>query len=108
MGRRSDLDLKEQGHVRTALHYLRRRLGTWQAVGDALNCAVETAKKAAIGHDSVSARMAFRVARLLDASIDELLAGRFLAGACSRCGHAPDFADEPTFVEDRPGLQLVK
>ena len=109
----SDLTLTEQKHVRTTLRVLRRQLGTWAAVGDALRCAAETAKKAASGHDGVSAGMAIRVARLAGVTVDDLLEGRCMPDACPKCGHVPDFADEPTFVEDAPprlgcGLTLVK
>lgn len=33
----SDLDEKEQKHVRTALRFLRQRAGTWVAVAKALH-----------------------------------------------------------------------
>ena len=58
--------------------------------------------------------MAVRVARLLNMSLEDLLAGRCLPGACPRCGYLPDFADESTVVEDAPrstnggGLRVVK
>lgn len=107
-----DLDEKEQGHVRTALRYLRRRAGGWRPVGKTLGFQVDTLEKVANSRRAVTASMAVRVARLLGASVDDLLGGRFLAGACPHCGHAPDFADEPTIVEDTPrpdgGLKLVK
>lgn len=108
----SDLTLTEQKHVRTALRYLRHRVGTWAPLAKALHCATETAKKAASGHDNVSARLAFKVARVAGVSMDDLLEGRYLPGACPKCGHMPDFADEATIIEDAPrtpaGLSLVK
>lgn len=61
---------------------------------------------------------ALRVAYFLEMAPADLLNGRFAPGACPRCGHIPDFADEPTKVEDTPperpapvprgGLRLVK
>lgn len=61
-----------------------------------------------------SASMAVRVARLLNMTVEDLLDGRCLSGACPRCGYVPDFADESTAAEDAPrratdsGLSLVK
>lgn len=110
----SDLNLTEQKHVRTALRHLRRRIGAWMPVADALHASYATIDKVVNGRRAVTASMALRVARLLDASVDDLLAGRFLPGACPHCGHVPDFADEPTAIEDVPrpapggGLKLVK
>lgn len=110
----SDLDAKEQNHVRTALRYLRRRVGGWIPVADALGYKYDSVEKVARGGRAVTAGMAIRVARILGRSVDDLLARRFLARACSRCGHTPDFADEPTTVEGAPlptpggGLRLVR
>ena len=108
----SDLDLKEQNHVRTALRHLRRRVGTRASVAEARHCSPKTLINVLGGTNAVSASMALRVARLLDAPMDDLLAGRFLPGACPKCGHVPDFADENTAVEAAPrptaGLALVK
>jgi hypothetical protein len=65
------------------------------------------------GRRGVTPKLAFGVARLIEGSIDDLLAGRLLPKACPHCGrHADeDFADEETVFEDRPReavLQLVK
>jgi hypothetical protein len=64
------------------------------------------------GDADVTATLAFRTARLAEASIDDLLAGRYLQGACPHCGRLPDFTDEDTAAEVRPGqdggLKLVK
>lgn len=110
----SDLDEKEQKHVRVALRHLHRRTGTWAATAEALRCAQETLKAVMRDRYPVSASLAFRVARLADVPIDDLLAGRFLPpGACPHCGHVPDFSDEPTQVQGVPrpadgnGLKLV-
>ena len=107
------LDEKEQNRVRTALRFLRRRAGGWRVVAKALGCKYDTVEKIARGGRGVTPSMAIRVARVLGGSIDDLLAGTFLPGACPRCGYMPDFADEPTTVEDAPraapdGLKLVR
>lgn len=111
----SDLDEKEQNHVRSALRYLRRRLGAWAVVSEALHVGQKSIEMVAGARRSVTASLAFRVARLAEVSVDDLLAGRFLpAGACPKCGHVPDFADENTAVESAPrpglasGIKLVK
>ena len=111
----SDLTLTEKKHVRTALRYLRRKLGAWVPVAEALHLAPRTVKNLSQGGNNITASTAFRVARLLDCGVDDLIAGRFLPGACPRCGYAPDFAeDEETVVESRPrpepggGLKVVK
>lgn len=110
----SDLDLKEQKNVRTALRYLRLRAGTWAAVSQAVGLSPQGLEKTVGGRRSVSASVALRVARLAGVPFDDLIAGHFLPGACPRCGYMPDFADgETTKVEDAPrvasaGLSLVK
>lgn len=109
----SDLDQKEQNHVRAALRHLRYRLGTWQAVAKALNVSQRGLDYAISGRErEITASTAFRVARLLGVMVDDLLVGKFLPpGACPNCGHviASDFKDESTIVEDaaRSGLRLI-
>lgn len=101
----SDLDQKEQTHVRAALRFLNRQLGTWAAVAESIRSTPGTLKKVMGGRDSISASMALRVARLLGVMMDDLLVGRFLPpGACQNCGHVPaaDFKDESTVVEAKP------
>ncbi len=109
------LTLTEQKHVRTALHNLRRRIGVragWFPIARALGIGYDTVKKCAFGERPVLPHLAFALARLLGVSIDDLIEGRILPGACPKCGHVPDFADEDTIVEDRPrplpGLKIVK
>lgn len=96
----TDIDEKEQNHVRTALLHLRRRVYGWAPLGKALGFKPDTLEKVANGRGrGVSASMAVRVAKLLGVPIDDLLAGRYLPGACPKCGHMPDFGDEETVVE---------
>lgn len=115
----ADLDLTEQSNVRATLTFLRAQMGGFVAVAKALRFDYRTVVRSATGRREVSASMALRVARLLDASVDDMLAGRYRPGACPKCGHMPsylpqsDFADESTVVEaQRPamsgGLKVVK
>ncbi|MFO0656348.1 MAG: helix-turn-helix transcriptional regulator [Polyangia bacterium] len=98
----TDLTLTEQKHVRTGLRYLRRRLGTWKAVAESIHFSHVMVVRVVGEQYPVSASMAFRVARAIGASVDELLEGHFLPGVCPRCGYSPDFADESTNVESAP------
>lgn len=98
----SDLTSQEQTHVRTVLRYLRRRLGSLGALADALRFSSHTVKSAAAGSKAITASMALRVARVANLSVDDLLSGHALPGACPRCGYVADFADEPTIVETAP------
>jgi hypothetical protein len=113
----SDLDQKEQNHVRAALRFLHRRIGTWTATAEALHFSPKMIEFVVSGRRSVSASLALRVARLAGVMVDDLLGGRFLPpGACPHCGYVPEpgFTDEPTIVENTPraaagaGLTLVK
>jgi transcriptional regulator with XRE-family HTH domain len=94
---------KEQRHVRTALRFLRYRVGGWQPLADALGTKADTIGKVLRGGRAVTANLAYRVARLTDVSIDDLLAGALLSPrTCPHCGQPPDdFADEETVVTDR-------
>jgi len=104
---------REQRHVRTAIRFLRFRVGGWQPLADALGVKADSLGKVLRGARDVTARLAYGVARLTDVSIDGLLAGALLSPrTCPHCGRPPDdFADEETVVEDKPRepvLQLVK
>jgi hypothetical protein len=106
----SDLDKKEQDHVRAAMHYLRIQMGGLMAVAKALRADYGALQKVACGRNAVSASIALRVARLIDVPFDDLLLGRYLPGSCPKCGHRPqympvytsDFKDESTVVEVAP------
>lgn len=108
-----NFDEKEQNNVRTALRHLRRRVGAWTSLAPALHFAPDTLEKVVNGRRSVTLNMALRVAWFVGVPLDDLIAGRYLPGACPKCGHVPDFSDEPTVIEDAPrpefvGLRLVK
>ena len=84
----SDLTAQEQANVRTALKHLRLRCGGWDALSKALRFKKKTLAHAVRPHGTVTASVAFRIARLAGVSIDELLAGAYPApGTCPYCGH---------------------
>ena len=107
------ISAKEQRHVRTALRFLRYKVGGWQPLADALGVKADTISKVLRGGRDVTAKLAYSVARLTDVSIDDLLSGALLSPrTCPHCGRPPDdFVDEETVVEDEPReavLKLVK
>lgn len=104
---------KEQRHVRTAIRFLRYKVGGWQPLADALGVKPDSIGKVLRGAREVTAKLAYSVARLTDVSIDDLLAGALLSQrTCPHCGRPPDdFHDEETVIEDKPReavLKLVK
>lgn len=108
----SDLSQTEQRNVRTALRYLRGKLGGWVSVSKVMGLQPESLKKMAYERTrSVSIRVAFRAAKILDVSLENLLSGQALAKVCPHCGHSRDFDDETTADESSPetsGLKLLK
>ena len=94
---------KEQRHVRTAIRFLRYRVGTWEALGTALGLKADSLVKVvnARGRD-VTAKLAYSVAQLTDVPIDDLLSGALLSPrTCPHCGRPPDdFRDEDTVISD--------
>lgn len=94
-----DLTTAEQTHVRTALKFLRSRCGTWANVAKVLGFKAANLCAVAGAHKSVSARVAFRVARFAKVPVDDVLAGRFPApGTCPHCGHRPEKSDTSTIA----------
>ena len=88
----SDLTAKEQRSVRTTLLFLRVRAGgAWEPVAKALHVEEDTIAKVSHGKRPVTARLAIRVARLIEVGVDELLAGRH----CPR-GSARTVVTHPT------------
>jgi hypothetical protein len=90
----ADLTPAEQKNVRTALRFLRSRCGGWAPLGKALRLKDTTLGNVASGR-VVSPTVAFRVARLVGVTVDDVLTGRFPApGTCPHCGHcdAPNVA----------------
>ncbi len=97
----NDLTEKEQKAVRTALRFLRLRVGAWGPLAKALRYEWDSIQKVATGKRAVTPALALRVARFAGIPMDELLAGQWLsARVCPHCGHPPDdFVDEETIVE---------
>jgi len=103
----SDLTEREQRSVRTTLLFLRVRAGNaWEPVARALHVEEDTIAKVAHSRRSVTARLAIRVARLIEVGVDDLLAGRHMSSrVCPHCGHPPDdFTDEETVVTDQESV----
>lgn len=83
-----DLTLEEQEHVRNALQFLRVKLGGWRSLTKLLKFEETTLIKSGNGSRTVTASMAFRIARLVGVSVDDLVHGKFPeAGTCPRCGY---------------------
>ncbi len=88
----SDLTVEEQKHVRTAIRFLRIRFGGWVPLTKALRFTRSTLQKG-----GATPAVAFRVARLVGISIDDLLVGKYpLAGTCPHCGHRKEDLDNST------------
>lgn len=94
--KRSDLTQEEQKNVRTALRFLRTRCGSMTNLAKALSfneCTLMDVLNRRSGTDrknTVSASMAFRVARFVKVPVDDVVNGRYPApGACPHCGHVP-------------------
>ena len=86
----TDLTPEEQRNVRTAIRYLHTNVRRWKALGKAIKVQPDSIFRIVSGRRSVTAAMAFRVARLANVSIDDLLAGKTVpAGTCPHCGHPP-------------------
>ena len=96
----SDLTDKEQRAVRTALRFLRIRVGAWKPLVKALRYEYDSIQKVAAGKKAVTPALALRIARFAGIAMDELLAGQWLSPrVCPHCGHPPeDFVDEETVV----------
>ena len=83
-----DLSLEEQEHVRNALIFLKIRLNGWKPLSKVLHFEETTVINCGNGKRTITASMAFRIARLVQIPIDDLLAGRYPeADVCPRCGY---------------------
>jgi hypothetical protein len=100
----SDLTLNEQRQVRVALRLLRLRCDGWVPLAKVLHYEGDTLEKVTNGRRPVTASLAFRVARFVEVSVDDLLAGKYAPeGTCPHCGRSPDFSDEDTVAESGGG-----
>jgi plasmid maintenance system antidote protein VapI len=80
----SDLTAKEQKAVRTALRFLRLRVGAWGPLAKALRYQWDSIQKVATGKKAVTPTLALRVARFAGVPMDELLAGQWLSPRSAR------------------------
>lgn len=86
-----DLSLAEQENVRVCLRALRARFGSWRNVERSLPVAHSVLVDMMAKRCEVSVTVAFRAAKVLDASIYDVIAGKALpAETCTHCGRAND------------------
>ncbi|MGC9986662.1 MAG: hypothetical protein ABSF35_23970 [Polyangia bacterium] len=86
----SDLTEDEQKNVLAALEFLRIRFGKMKMLAKALHFKLNSLRGVLSRHDSVSASMMMRVARLAGVGLDDLLAGKYpVVGMCPHCGCLP-------------------
>jgi hypothetical protein len=82
-----DLSQEECKHVKTALAFLAKRLGTWDALAQAMGVKKNTIQLAASKRGGVSAGVALRAARAAGIPVEEVLSGAFpRPGSCFACG----------------------
>lgn len=85
-----DLSLVEQENVRVCLRALRARFGDWRAVERSLPLAHSLRVDMMLKRCEVSVTIAFRAAKVLDASIYDVIAGTAVASdTCHHCGKEP-------------------
>lgn len=85
-----DLSLEQQEHVRVCLRSLRAKFGNWRNVERSLPVAHSVLVDVMTGKSEVSVAIAFRTAKVLEASIYDVIAGRAVpAGTCTHCGKEP-------------------
>lgn len=84
----TDLTSEEQKKVCAAMAFLRARIGNWKSVAVALRLPPTYVSGMINGKISVTARTAFRVARLAGVGVDEVLSGKYPPDkTCPLCGH---------------------
>jgi hypothetical protein len=83
----TDLTAQEQAHARAALRFLRTRAGSWEQLAKVMRFRRSTIRDV-LGGATVTARLAFRIARFAGTTVDDVIAGRFPPeGTCPYCGH---------------------
>lgn len=82
-----DLSHDEQRNVLTCLHSLRARLGNWFTVERAVPISHSQRVEITEGRSEVSTTIAFRIAKLLEVSLHDVLAGTAVPkNTCPHCG----------------------
>ena len=82
-----DLSRAEQQNVLETLLALRARLGNWFSVEKALPLAHSTRVEITSGRHEVSTTVAFRIAKLLEVSLHDVIQGIALPRpTCPHCG----------------------
>lgn len=77
-------------------------LGGWRSLTKLLKFEETTLIKSGNGSRTVTASMAFRIARLVGVSVDDLVHGRFPeAGTCPRCGYKMPVDGKFSVTSDR-------
>jgi hypothetical protein len=85
--RSSDLTPEEYANVRTALRFLRTRLGGGAKLAQTLKAGRKTIEKACGARGRPGAALAIRVARAAGVSVEAVLDGAWPpAGPCPHCG----------------------
>lgn len=90
-----DLSLDEQRNVLATLHALRVRFGSWFTVERALPISHSQRVEMTEGRTDVSTTIAFRIAKLLEVSLHDVLQGLALRKpTCPHCGKVIDALGE--------------
>ena len=109
---RAHLDLtghfisEQQEHVINALYFLRVKFETWKPIAKLLHFEEGSLADVRAKRRSVSANLAFRLAKIMGIGIEDLLAGKWPEpGMCPRCGYK-DMRDTRTQGRER-GFSLA-
>ena len=95
---------EEQAHVRTALHYLHARLGSWVAVARTVRIKRATLRRVRAG-ERVKLYLAQKVAALVGVPLADLRTGNF--PPLGRCPHCARQYHEPALTNVVTGGQAV-
>ena len=91
---RGDLTEQEEANVRAAIRFLRLRVGDWETLAKVIRFSKDTVRHVIEDGRPVTPTMAFRVARIAQVPIDDLLTGKYPApGTCPHCGHRREGAE---------------
>jgi hypothetical protein len=94
MGHGLNLTIEEQKNIRTAILFLRNKVGGLKPLSKVLGFEARTLMNVTMGR-ATSPTMAFRIARFAKVGVDDVLTGRFPApGTCPYCGHVPAKGDD--------------